>query len=132
MNGAQMASLLEVGFMATTLSEDNAIARSMGLTYGVYKAKLYAKGISLESPESAKKKEKKSNRRFTDAEAFSLWQAGKNDCEIGAALGVSRQIIQRWRDTMELPSTAKYDIDTKKYQMIKTPVGMFVICIDDL
>ena len=112
-----------------TLVEENRIARSMGLTYGKYKALIYEKERKMAPPPPPKQVER-SRRRYTDEEAFALWKAGKNDCEIGAVLGVSRQIIQRWRDTMELPSTAKNDIDTEKYHLVKTPKGMFVIIGD--
>lgn len=66
-------------------------------------------------------------RRWSDEEAFALWQAGKVDREIGAELGVSRQIIQRWRDVMELPSTVNRNIDVENYHLIKTDAGMFVV-----
>ena len=121
---------LEVRFLS--LSEENSVAKSMGLTYGKYKAKIYTKEIKMAAQPSPPKQAKRSRRRYTDEEAFALWQAGKNDCEIGALLGVSRQIIQRWRDTMELPSTAKSDIDTTAYRLVKTPAGMFVINTDEL
>ena len=110
-----------------TLREDVAIAKSLGLSYGQYKALEYQKERKWTAPPSPPKKAARSRRRYTDEDAFALWQAGKNDCEIGLALGVSRQIIQRWRDTMELPSTAKSDIDTGKYHLVKTAKGMFVI-----
>ena len=124
-------SSLGVGVIATTIAEDNALARSMGLTYGQYKAKLFEMERRMAAPQSSPLQTKKSRRRYTDEEAFALWQAGKNDCEIGAVLGVSRQIIQRWRDTMELPSTGKNDIDTGKYRLVKTAAGMFVIHSED-
>lgn len=112
-----------------TLVQDNAMARSMGLTYGKYKALIHEKERdSAPPPPKPTEKVVKSRRRYTDEQAFTLWQEGKNDCEIAAVLGVSRQIIQRWRDTMELPSTAKGDIDTGKYRLVKTAKGMFVIC----
>lgn len=116
-----------------TLAEENAVARSMGLTYGKYKALVHEKERKGASPLPVlPQKTGKSKRRYTDEEAFALWQAGKNDCEIGLALGVSRQIIQRWRDTMELPSTTKNDIDTGKYHLVQTPKGMFVISGEDV
>lgn len=116
-------NILEVAPMSS-LADENRIARSMGLTYGKYKALIYQKGQSVEP--SPRKPAKRSRRRYTDEQAFALWQAGKNDFEIGRELGVSRQIIQRWRDTMELPSTVKFDIDTHRYQLVRTPAGIFV------
>lgn len=112
-----------------TLAEENRIAKSMGLTYGKYKALSYE--AERKASEAPRKPARKSRRRYTDEQAFAMWQAGKNDCEIGAALGVSRQIIQRWRDTMELPSTAKEEIDTEHYHLVKTPAGTFVVYGED-
>lgn len=117
--------------MADTVSEVNAVARSLGLTYGKYTAMLFMKEGKMAALPKSPQQAKRSRRRYTDEEAFALWQAGKNDCEIGAALGVSRQIIQRWRDTMELPSTAKMEIDTQKYHLVRTAAGTFVIHGDD-
>lgn len=116
-------NILEVGAMAS-LADENRIARSMGLTYGKYKALIYQKEHEVEP--SPRRHTRKSRRRYTDEQAFALWQSGKNDCEIGRELGVSRQIIQRWRDTMELPSTAKFDIETHRYHLVRTPAGIFV------
>ena len=110
-----------------TLEEANRKARAMGLTYGQYEALMYQKEHDHTAPSSSKKPTKPSRRRYTDEEAFALWQAGKNDCEMGHILGVSRQVIQKWRDTMELPSTVKSDIDTENYHLVKTSKGMFVI-----
>ena len=112
-----------------SLEEENKVARSMGLSYGKYKALIYEREGEM-APQPSSTKAERSRRRYTDEEAFALWKAGKNDCEIGAILGVSRQVIQRWRDTMELPSTAKSEIDTEKYHLVKTPRGMFVIVGD--
>ena len=112
------------------LAQDNMKARAMGLTYGMYKAKIYEKERRL--AETPPEPEKKSRRQYTDEEAFALWQAGKNDCEIGALLGVSRQAIQKWRDAMELPATAKRNIDTQNYHLIKTKRGTFVINGEDV
>lgn len=109
-----------------TLAEENRVARSMGLSYGKYKALMYVN--KRQAPPTARKPVRKSRRKYTDEEAFALWQEGKNDCEIGAILGVSRQMIQKWRDVMELPSTNKTEIDTGSYHLVRTHAGVFVIC----
>lgn len=71
-------------------------------------------------------------RRFTDSEAFELWQHGYTDAQIAEILGVSRQRIQTWRDDIELPSTAKHNIDTKKYRLAYMPDGTcYVICLEE-
>ena len=121
--------LLEDEAMAT-LAEENTAARAMGLSYGEYKSLLYQKG-RVPMPKPSPPQVRRSRRRYTDEEVFAMWQAGMNDCEIGKRLGVSRQIIQRWRDTMELPSTTKQDIDTMRYRLIQTPRGMYVVCGDE-
>lgn len=118
--------LAEVETMAS-LAEDNRAARALGLSYGIYKSEQY-KQNHPQKPQPPSPPARRSRRRYTDEEVFAMWQAGMNDCEIGASLGVSRQIIQRWRDTMELPSTAKQDIDTSRYRLIRTPRGMYVMC----
>ena len=70
----------------------------------------------------------KSNRRsFTDEQAFALWQQGKSDSEIGRELGVSRQMINKWRDTMDLPSINKENVDTSHYRLVHNEYGNFVM-----
>ncbi len=72
-------------------------------------------------------KRKRREKRYTDKAAFELWQQGKNDVEIAAAFGVSRQNIQKWRDTLELPSTVSHYVDTKKYRLIETKYGTYAV-----
>lgn len=109
------------------LHEANAKARAMGLSYGQYKALLYQQQRQQPHPEPPPRKHhKKRPRRFSDVDAFTLWQAGHTDAQIAAKLGVSRAIIQRWRDVLELPSTSKNDkIDTKKYRLEQYPDGTY-------
>lgn len=76
-------------------------------------------------------KQKRSHpRRFTDEQAFKLWQKGYSDAEIGKTVGVSRQRIQTWRDNLELPSTALSDIDTSKYCLVKLSNGETAVLTD--
>lgn len=110
-----------------SLEEANRRARAMGLSYGQWESKVYEKEHDLTATSTPRKPTKPSRRRYTDEEAFALWKAGKNDCEMGHILGVSRQVIQKWRDTMELPSTVKADVDTENYHLVRTSKGMFVI-----
>lgn len=110
-----------------TLEEANRRARAMGLSYGQWESQIYEKEHDQTATSTPRKQAKPSRRRYTDEEAFALWKAGKNDCEMGHILGVSRQVIQKWRDTMELPSTVKADVDTENYHLVKTTRGMFVI-----
>lgn len=109
------------------LSEDNAIARSMGLTYGEYRALTSKQELRIAAPKIPPKKAKTKKKRYSDDAAFLLWQQGKTDAQIGAELGVSRAIIQRWRDNLELPSNSKTIIDTSKYHLIETPYGIYAI-----
>ena len=98
------------------IEKDVLAAKALNLSYGYYKALAYNPGWV---PPTIKKKKRQSQRprKFTDQEAFALWQAYKTDAEIGSTLGVSRAYIQRWRDHLELPSTSKTLIDTKKYRL---------------
>jgi len=75
---------------------------------------------------------KKAPRRskFTDGQAFKLWQEGYSDAMIAKAVGVSRQRIQNWRDALELPDTYKEPIDTSKYYLVKLQSGESAILID--
>ncbi|MBQ9168886.1 MAG: helix-turn-helix domain-containing protein [Oscillospiraceae bacterium] len=114
------------------LAEENAAARAMGLTYGRYKALLFKQVPQTTAPKNAQKPPKRNRKRYTDEAAFLLWQQGKSDSQIGAALGVSRQIIQRWRDTLELPSTIKNHIETKKYRLVETQDGFYIIREGDI
>ena len=108
------------------LSKEAAAARAMGLSYGQYKAQQYLqeqnKPPKINPP---KKPQKKRQKHYTDPEVFNLWQQGKTDTEIASVFGVSRAIIQRWRDVMELPSTSKKTVETKKYRLVSDERGRF-------
>lgn len=106
-----------------SLSKKAAKARALGLSYGKYVAMIEkTPRKAQESPQKPRKRK----RRFTDPQAFKLWQERKTDAQIAAAFGVSRAIIQRWRDTMELPSISKNtDIQTKKYRLVQDPDGNY-------
>lgn len=105
------------------LSEINKRARDCGLSYGEY-ISLYR---STPKPQKPPTNPPKSKKRYSDEAAFALWQAGKSDAQIGSELGVSRAIIQRWRDTLELPSNSKSQTDTSKYKLIQTEDGIFAV-----
>ena len=108
------------------LSKNARTAAAMGLSYGRYKALTYNPDQEKKSPSKSRRKPKK-DKRYSEQEAFKLWQEGKTDEEIASVFGVSRTLIQRWRDTMELPSTSKRRIDTKKYRLEQNPDGTFVV-----
>lgn len=74
---------------------------------------------------------KRRKKSYTDPAVFALWQQGLTDAEIAAVFGVSRTIIQRWRDVMELPSTSKNKVDTKKYHLVKDRDGTFFAIFDE-
>ena len=69
-------------------------------------------------------------RKFTDGQAFKLWQQGYSDDMIAKAVGVSRQRIHAWRDVLELPATDKKPIDTTKYFLMKQSNGESIILVD--
>ena len=101
----------------STLEQEVRAAREAGLSYGQYVARRYNGQIPLAPrPEPPKRFRVK---RYSDELAFQLWQQGKTDGEIAGVFGVSRTIIQRWRDTLELPSTVLFPwIDTSRYRLV--------------
>lgn len=109
-----------------TLDEVNREAKARGLSYGEYVSLFRRDEIDRPLPPD-RKPVRRRKRRYTDEQAFALWQAGLSDAEIGGALGVSRQIIQRWRDTMELPSTIMHQVELSRYHLIQTTAGAFIV-----
>ena len=109
------------------LDEDIRAAKKLGFpSYGKYIAWKYENfGPMASLPQ--KKRGNYRPRKFTDPQAFSLWQAYMTDAEIGFKLGVSRAYIQRWRDQLELPSTSKSCIDTKKYRLSTLRDGTCIV-----
>ena len=113
------------------LDEDIRAYIALGFpSYGKYIASKYNPTATIAAPKT-KKKTNHRTRKFTDQQAFTLWQAYKTDAEIGNALGVSRAYIQRWRDQLELPSTAKNPIDTKKYHLAALQDGTAIAVKED-
>lgn len=110
------------------LDLDIRAANNLGISYGKYKALTYQPGQTMAPP--LKKQSNRPPRRFTDAQAFALWQAYMTDAEIGKTLGVSRAFIQRWRSQLELPSTSKNRIDTKKFRLAALQDGTSIILHD--
>lgn len=110
-----------------SLEEDSRAARAMGLSYGKYKALTYNPDQKAPANIPPKKNPHQKPKRWKDEDAFAMWQEGKSDSEIGQALGVSRTIIQRWRDVIELPSNKKGQIDTKKYRLERTSDGIYYV-----
>ena len=114
------------------LDEDIRAADELGFSsYGKYIAWKYENSTPIVSP-TKKKRTHHRTRKFTDAEAFLLWQQGLTDSEIGHILNVSRAYIQRWRDQLELPSTARLPVDTKKYRLSKMEDGTPIVINDEL
>lgn len=113
----------------TDLEKDVLKAKEMGISYGQFKA------LSFDPSQEKRNRRRKTEpsqrkKRYDDHRVFKLWQAGMSDAEIASDIGVSRTIIQRWRDTMELPSTKKSAVDTKKYRLDKLKDGT-VVCIKE-
>lgn len=107
------------------LDLDIKAADEIGISYGYYIASKYDPTAPMAAPQ--KKKSKRRPRKFTDAQAFHLWQQRLTDSEIADAVGVSRAYIQRWRDQLELPSTSKNRIDTKKYRLAAMQDGTTIV-----
>ena len=118
-----------MGVHAMSIEETVRAATVLGISYGKYVAMQYESKVPMASPPQAKSNRKP--RKFTDAEAFTLWQDLKTDAEIGKILGVSRAYIQRWRDQLELPSTSKNRIDTKKYRLSALKDGTTIVIQED-
>lgn len=112
-----------------SIVDDERTARAMGLSYGQYKNLTYDPNQKHTTPE--KKRRRAKAKRYTDADAFKLWQNGKTDAEIAKECRVSRALIQKWRDTLELPSTTKEPVNTKKYRLAQLQDGTAVVLKDD-
>lgn len=115
------------------LDEDVRAARILGYpSYGKYIAAKYEGTAPMAIPPSdPPPQRKKRPRKFSDAEAFRLWQEGMKDAEIAKTLGVSREAIVQWRDQLELPSTWKNPIDTKKYRLAALQDGTPIVVHND-
>ena len=111
------------------IEKDVIEAMALNISYGYYKALSYNPGRAV--PTIKNKRTNHHARKFTDQQAFSLWQSYMTDAEIGSTLGVSRAYIQRWRDHLELPSTSKTRIDTKKYRLASLQDGTTIVIIDE-
>lgn len=113
------------------LDRDARTAKELGFpSYGYYIASKYDPCTAVATIEPANHKRRR-ERRYTDEQLFLLWQEGKTDEQIGQVVGVSRQFIQRWRDQLELPSTSKHRIDTKKYRLTTLRDGTPVVIIPE-
>lgn len=106
-------------------------ADAMGLSYGYYIALTYEPAQKAMAAPTIKPKRYGPNR-YTDEQLFRLWQEGYTDEQIGAAAGVSRQYIQRWRDQLELPSTSKIRVNTQKYRLTTMRDGTYIVIISEL
>ena len=106
-------------------------AKALGISYGKYKAMHYHPEQAKPSEGTTKRPSRRKKKRYTDQEAFRLWQEGKTDSEIAATLGVSRALIQRWRDILELPAITRNPIDTSKYYLQQSEDGNFYAIKDD-
>ena len=112
------------------LDHDIRAADAMGISYGKYIAKSYDPYAAMAAKNPQVKKRRRS-RRYTDEQLFRLWQEGKTDEQIGQAVGVSRQFIQRWRDQLELPSTSKFRVNTQKYRLTTLRDGTYIVIISE-
>lgn len=108
------------------LDEDIRAADAMGISYGYYIALSYDPYAAMATPEPTRPRRRRT-RRYTDEQLFRLWQEGYTDEQIGQSVGVSRQYIQRWRDQLELPSTSKFRINTKKYRLTTMRDGTYIV-----
>jgi len=105
----------------TLLEKEVLEAKELGLSYGQYRARKYQEDGRNFAPAPRPDPPKRYRvKRYDDREAFRLWQQGRTDNEIAAVFGVSRTIIQRWRDALELPSTVLYPwINTMAWKLTR-------------
>ena len=115
----------------SNLDADVRAANELGLSYGYYKALSYDPVTNSTMAAPTINPKRYGPMRYTDEQLFRLWQEGYTDEQIGAAAGVSRQYIQRWRDQLELPSTSKFPVDTKKYRLTTLRDGTYVVVNSD-
>lgn len=113
------------------LSEDARTASSMGLTYGKYKALTYTPSPIPPTEEKVLQcpKNKPRKRKYTDQQLFDLWQQGLTDPQIAATVGVTKGVIYKWRDLMEVPASM---VGRDQYRLVETEFGLYVVHIDDL
>ncbi|MGN0998664.1 MAG: hypothetical protein ACI4PO_03855 [Faecousia sp.] len=111
------------------LDEDVRAADALGISYGYYKAMTYDPSMTMGPLQKSSRKKKE--RRFTDEQAFLLWQQGKSDTDIAFACGVSRQCIQKWRDQLELPLLSRICVDPTKYRLARLQDGTVVAINSD-
>ena len=109
------------------LADDEREARAKGLSYGQWRLLQ----PEQQSPEPIPAPKKRKTTKYTDELLFDLWQQGKTDAEIGAIVGVSRAMIQKWRSNMELPSTSQKDVDPWEYSLVVTEYGVYAVTEDD-
>lgn len=105
----------------TLLEKEVLEARALGLSYGQYQARKFdGRAIKPAPRPDPPRKYRMRVKHYNDEEAFRLWQQGRTDGEIAAVFGVSRTIIQRWRDALELPSTVLYPwINTAAWKLTR-------------
>ena len=111
------------------LDEDIRAADALGISYGYYIAQSYDPYAAMAELNPQVKRRR--TRRYTDEQLFLLWQEGCTDEQIGQAVGVSRQFIQRWRDQLELPSTSKFRVNTQKYRLTTLRDGTYIVIISE-
>ena len=111
------------------LDEDIRAADAMGISYGKYIALSYDPDAAMAGTSIFTKRY--GPNRYTEEQIFRLWQERYTDEQIGHAVGVSRQYIQRWRDQLELPSTSKFCVNTQKYRLTTLQDGTYIVITDE-
>ena len=111
------------------IDRDCIAAKALGLSYGYYKAQSFDPGqrhapIACNPPQR-----RQQPRKFSDAEAFTLWQQGRSDGQIAAEVGVTKACIQAWRSRLELPPITATNVDRQKYRLDFLPDGTPVVLI---
>lgn len=113
------------------LSEDARAASAMGMTYGKWRAQMYTPSPNppIEEKDPIPPKSKPRKKKYTDEQLFELWQQGLTDPQIAAKVGVTKAVIFKWRDLMEVPASME---GRDQYRLVDTEFGLYVVHIDDL
>ena len=113
------------------IDKDCIAAKALGLSYGYYKALSYDCTMQHIPIACNRRQRRQQPRKFSDTEAFALWQQGRSDGQIAAEVGVTKACIQAWRSRLELPSITATGVDRKKYRLDFLPDGTPVVLIQN-
>ena len=113
------------------IDRDCIAAKALGLSYGYYKALSHDSTMQHTPIACNRRQRRQQPRKFSDTEAFALWQQGRSDGQIAAEVGVTKACIQAWRSRLELPPYTSTGVDRQKYRLDLFPDGTPVVLIQN-